>query len=123
MHPKFQSLFRASAGVLLLAFTSFCAMGQEAVPPSDKVFVISKVAANQVSATTTAYTYKMENVAINDNPTDDVPQGPIQNDLINSIVAEFLAIEGVSRATFDPATKTITVVALSEAELPDDSYR
>jgi hypothetical protein len=78
---------------------------------------IIHVSSNQLSMTITVHTYKL-NVATN-NQTLDQDQGanlPIESSN-QQIIDQFSSVSGVTRCTFDQATKTFTIVSSPATDL------
>ena len=81
---------------------------------------MEQVAKNQVSESITVYTYKLMNVSFeeknmqSDNDQNNASLNEREKDFIN----RFTLLEEVSEATFDRATKTVTVYTSTNAALP-----
>ncbi|MBA3901727.1 MAG: hypothetical protein H0X62_16245 [Bacteroidetes bacterium] len=79
---------------------------------------IEQTAKNPVSESTVVYTFKLKDATINNSAKDDVEQVNHQEKKeIAFFIENFLKINGVSRATFDSATQTFTVIASPTAKL------
>lgn len=99
--------------IIYLIFVTFCV--NDTYSQS-----MEQVAKNQVSESMTVYTYKLINVSFEEkNMQNDVDQNSaLFSDREKDFINRFTLIEGVSEATFDRATKTITVYTNTNTVLP-----
>jgi len=81
---------------------------------------LHQIARNQVSEETVVVTFKVEDWERADRPDNKMKAQIANANLIDHLDAYFKDLPNVVRATFDPATATVTVVGKSELELSED---
>jgi hypothetical protein len=83
----------------------------------NEAVILSFVCKNDVSATMTAHTYKLNDGSEMNVQYIDGAQQTTNKASVNHIINKFLAVPGVSDCTFDKATQTFTILSEPSAIL------
>lgn len=96
---------------------SLSVLGQGSNGSEREEAYFKRSAKNQVSEESTVHTYELEGVVDMEHRSDEAgKQDPPQE--IEEILEELRSESGVRRASFDHATKSLTVLSVKETELP-----